>query len=62
MRRSIGLTQRELSARSGVHVQLISRYERDVSVPTLDSAVDVADALGCSIDQFLQARKRNVAA
>src|SRR5687767_13416675 len=49
MRVASGLSQRELSRRSGVSQGLISRIERGRSVPTLEVACRLAAGLGARV-------------
>lgn len=48
-----GITQRELSERSGVTEAAISRYCAGHRVPTVENAARLSDALGCSLDQLM---------
>ncbi len=49
-----GLTQGQLSKKTGVDVQRLSKYERGVLVPTTEVIVKISDALGVSIDYLLK--------
>jgi len=49
VRESQGLTQRDLAAASGVSYPFISQLETGHSVPTVDKAFRLADALKVSI-------------
>lgn len=53
MRVSKKITQQELSDKTGIHQQQISRYERSISVPTLEVAKKIADALNVSLDELV---------
>jgi transcriptional regulator with XRE-family HTH domain len=48
-----GLTQNELSIRSGVHEKAIAKYERGAGMPGADSIVKLAQALEISADYLL---------
>lgn len=52
-RERAGLTRRQLSERSGVHVLTIGKQERDESVPRLLNVIDLADSLGITIDEYI---------
>lgn len=43
-------SQIDLAKASGVSLGSIARYETSENVPTLDTALQIARALGCSID------------
>ena len=43
-------SQKTLSEVSGVHIQAISKYERDLCVPSILSAQYIAESLGVSLD------------
>jgi predicted transcriptional regulator len=49
-RHELGLSQAELSLRTRISGQEISRYERGEREPTLTSTSAIADGLGCSTD------------
>ena len=47
-RTAVGLTQRQLGAKCGLHMMSIQRYESDAFVPPIKVAKQLADALGVS--------------
>jgi transcriptional regulator with XRE-family HTH domain len=49
-RKALGMTQKELAEKSGVHKNSITHYEKDRCEPTLFNASCIATALGVSID------------
>lgn len=55
-----GLTQGQLSQKTGVDVQRLSKYERGVLVPTTEVIVKISDALGVSLDYLLKNGKNNI--
>ena len=55
-----GLTQGQLSKKTGVDVQRLSKYERGVLVPTTEVIVKISDALGVSIDYLLKNGKNTI--
>jgi transcriptional regulator with XRE-family HTH domain len=48
-----GLTQAELGAKAGMAPGAISHFETGQRLPSLESAVRLADALECSVDYLL---------
>ena len=53
LRKKAGLKQVELADLSGIDPNLVSRYERGESMPTLETAQKLALSLGISIDYLL---------
>lgn len=53
LRTERGLDQATLSRISGVSLNLIQQYETGQSAMRLDTAANLAEALGCSIDALL---------
>ncbi len=47
-----GWTQDDLARESGVAANTIARYESGRNMPSLDVAVKMARALGCSVDEL----------
>lgn len=56
-RQKMGLTQHELSVRSGVLPVSISRYERGQTSPTMDSAKRLAEALDADLTWLMQGKE-----
>lgn len=52
-RKRAGLKQVQLAELSGIDPNLVSRYERGESVPTLETAQKIAFSLGINIDELL---------
>lgn len=55
-RKEKGLTQKELSERSGINIRQIQKYESLSSEPgnmTLKNAIALADTLGCDVRELL---------
>lgn len=52
-RKERGYSQQKLSMRSGVCILSISKYERDISIPTAISLICLADALGITLDKLV---------
>ena len=53
IRKEKGLTQNELSNRTGVNQNNISRYETGAREPRLKDAKALAVALGCTVDELI---------
>ena len=52
-RERAGLTRRQLSERSGVHMVTIGTQERGECIPRLLNVIDLADSLGITIDEYI---------
>jgi len=50
IRNEVGFTQKELAKMSGVHRLYISRLERGVDKPGLNTLLNIADSLDVSLD------------
>lgn len=58
-RKSCGMTLKDLSKASGVHINSISGYELGETSPSLKALVALSDALHMSIDDYVgHQRKR----
>lgn len=56
LRKEKGMTQLELADRMGVTDKAVSKWERDVSCPDIASMPRLAEALGATVDELMQAR------
>ena len=56
-RQKRGLTQTQLGAKTGIDPNMISRYERNTAVPTLENISRLALGLGITIDELLKEPK-----
>ena len=56
LRSEQGLTQLELAQRMGVTDKAVSKWERDLSIPDVGSLPKLAEELGVSVDELLQAK------
>jgi transcriptional regulator with XRE-family HTH domain len=54
LRRQKNLSQAQLGEKAGVHYTHISKYERGVSNPSLETIRGLADALGVSTDFLME--------
>lgn len=53
LRKDLGLNQRELANSLNTSVSVISRYERDEMVPSVDTAKKIAEILGSTVGYLL---------
>ncbi len=51
-RKEKNLSQSELAQMIGVNQTAVSQWERGATMPTLDKAAMIANALGCTIDEL----------
>ena len=59
-REAAGLTRGQLSNKAGVSVRMIWAYETDRSYPGALTIIDLSDALGIGIDEYIgHSRKEN---
>ncbi|MBR0228141.1 MAG: helix-turn-helix transcriptional regulator [Clostridia bacterium] len=56
-RKKRGMTQKELSKRSGVSQSTISAVEKGVRMPTEETMVMIAAGLGCTVGKLLGEEK-----
>lgn len=56
LRSEKGMTQLELAQRMGVTDKAVSKWERDLSIPDVASLPKLAEELGVSVDELLQAK------
>lgn len=52
MRIARGLTQHELSEKTGISQQNLSRWELGIHVPNIDDCITLADFYGVSLDEL----------
>ena len=53
LRKEIGLSQSELATKLKTTVSVISRYERDEMIPSIEAAKKLADLLGSTVGYLL---------
>lgn len=51
-RAAADMTQEELATKSGVSVDAIRSYERQMSLPLLETAYKLAEALDCTVNDL----------
>lgn len=57
LRKERGLTQMELAEKMGVTDKAVSKWERDLSCPDINSLPNLADVLGVSVDELMQIKQ-----
>lgn len=57
LRKEQGMTQARLAERMGVTDKAVSKWERDLSCPDINSLPNLAAELGVSVDELMQFRK-----
>ena len=55
-RNEINISQKELAAMVNVKQSMICQIERGTKVPTLPLSADIAKALHCEIQEFMEVR------
>jgi len=54
----IGMEQKELAAKTGLSLKTIENYvKKDSSLPTVDKALTIAQALGVSVEYLVSGKK-----
>jgi len=53
LRKEQKIAQNELAKKIGIHPNVLGRYEREETKPSIDMAVKIANALGVSLDYLL---------
>ena len=57
LRKEKGMTQLELAERMGVTDKAVSKWERDLSCPDINSLPNLAEILGVTVDELMQIKK-----
>ena len=57
LRRQHGMTQLELAEKMGVTDKAVSKWERDLSCPDINSIPNLAQVLGVSVEELMQTKK-----
>jgi transcriptional regulator with XRE-family HTH domain len=57
LREAEGWSMQELADRAGIAKMQVARFEWDSKDPSLESAVKLARALGCSLDELAGLRR-----
>ena len=58
LRKEKGMTQNELAEKMNVTDKAVSKWERDLSCPDINTISKLADILDVSVDELLQAKKK----
>ena len=56
LRKERGMTQLDLAERMGVTDKAVSKWERDLACPDINTLPALADALGLTLDELMQGR------
>ena len=57
LRKQHGMTQLELAEKMGVADKAVSKWERDLSCPDINSIPNLAEILGVSVEELMQIKK-----
>ncbi|NLA81705.1 MAG: helix-turn-helix transcriptional regulator, partial [Clostridiaceae bacterium] len=60
LRKSRGMTQLELAEKMNVTDKAVSKWERDLSRPDIDSLPKLAEALGLSVDDLMRSHQKSL--
>lgn len=59
-RKALGMTQLDLAEKMGVTDKAVSKWERDLSVPDVESLPRLAEIFGMTVDELLRAKAEPV--
>lgn len=59
LRKQQGMTQLELAEQMGVTDKAVSKWERDLSFPDINSLPNLAQILGVSVEELMQIKKES---
>ena len=59
LRKEKGMTQNELAERMNVTDKAVSKWERDLSCPDINTISKLADVLNVSVEELLKAKKQD---
>lgn len=59
-RKEKGFTQEELAVRLGLSSQAVSKWERGLSIPDIETLLDLTEILDISIDSLLTGNEQNI--
>ena len=60
LRKQKGMTQNELAEKMNVTDKAVSKWERDLSCPDINTISKLADILDVSVEELLKAKKKDV--
>ncbi len=58
LRKKEGMTQLELAQRLGITDKAVSKWERDLSYPDIESVPQIAEIFGVSVDELMQIKAK----
>ena len=58
LRKEQGMTQLELAEKMGVTDKAVSKWERDLSCPDVNSLPKLAEIFGISVDELMQIKSK----
>ena len=58
-RQARGFTKQMLAEKTGIHINTISNWERGAFCPNILNCIDLADALGCTLDELFGREPEN---
>ncbi len=58
LRKKEGMTQLELAQRLGITDKAVSKWERDLSYPDIESIPKIAEIFGISVDELMQIKAK----
>lgn len=61
MRKEQGMTQADLAAKMGVTDKAVSKWERDLSCPDVNSLPRLCEVFGISMDELMQVKEQSAA-
>lgn len=59
LRKEKGMTQNELAEKMNVTDKAVSKWERDLSCPDINTISKLSDVLGVSVEELLKAKKKD---
>jgi len=62
LRKQRGMTQLDLAEKMGVTDKAVSKWERDLSCPDINSLPHLAEILGVSVEELMQSKKEAASA
>lgn len=60
LRKEKGMTQSQLAEKMNVTDKAVSKWERDLSCPDINTISKLADVLGVSVEELLKAKRVNM--
>lgn len=57
-RKSLGMTQKQLAEKLGMSDKSVSKWERGVSVPNINTLILISEKFDIPVDEMLKSRRR----